>query len=119
MADNTYTSGLKEEDYSKPELLDWKDFALELQQQFFDSFSENVTMSTFGGLPGFTLFQDFKVIIVHPFWNTSINQPEETILTRAIADAGIENIYFIDTFNLHRRPSWCYEQLINKIQENQ
>lgn len=24
MADNDYSSGLKEEDYSKPELLDWK-----------------------------------------------------------------------------------------------
>lgn len=119
MDDITYTSGLKEEDYSKPELLDWKNFALELQQQFFDSFSENIAISTFGELPGFTLFKDFKVILVHPFWNVSVNQPEENILTRAMAEAGIENVYFIDTFNLHRRPSWCYEQLIKRIQENQ
>ena len=76
--------------------------------------------TTFGELPGFTLGDgEYKVIIVHPFWNTSIHQPEENILTRAIAESGIENVYFIDTFNLHRRPSWCYEQIINKIQENQ
>lgn len=119
MAESDYTSGLKDDDYTKPELLDWKDFALELQQQFIDSFSENVKESTFGELPGFILHEDYKIIIVHPFWNVSAHQPEENILTNAMADAGIENVYFIDTFNLHRRPSWCYEQLIKKIQENQ
>lgn len=119
MSDINYNSGLKEEDYSKPELLDWKNFALELQQQFIDSFSENVIGSTFGELKGFTLYGVYKVIIVHPFWNVSANQPEENILTIAMAVAGIENVYFIDTFNLHRRPSWCYEQLIKRIQENQ
>lgn len=119
MADSNYGSGLKEGDYSKPELLDWKNFALELQQQFVDSFSENVIGATFGELQGFTLYGVYKVIIVHPFWNVSVNQPEENILTIAMAEAGIENVYFIDTFNLHRRPSWCYEQLIKRIQENQ
>jgi ATP-dependent helicase YprA (DUF1998 family) len=119
MADNNYSSGLKEEDYFKPELLDWNNFALELQQQFIASFKENVTESTFGELHGFTLYDEYKVIIVHPFWNVGVNQPEENILTIAIAEAGIENVYFIDTFNLHRRPSWCYEQLIKRIQEHQ
>lgn len=119
MADKNYNSGLHEEDYSKAELLDWKNFTKELQQQFINSFSEKVTGSTFGELNGFTLYENYKVIIVHPFWNVSTNQPEENILTRAIADAGIENLFFIDTFNLHRRPSWCYEQLIKKIQEGQ
>ena len=115
MADSNYTSGLKEEDYSKPELLDWKNFSFELQQQFVSSFSENVKSSVFGELAGFTLYDDYKVIIVHPFWNISTHQPEENILTRAMARAGIENVYFVDTFNLHRRPSWCYEQLIKQI----
>jgi len=119
MYDSNYTSGLKEDDYSKPELLDWKNFALEIQQQFVDSFSENIVGTTFGELKGFTLYGVHKVIIVHPFWNVSVNQPEENILTIAMAEAGIENVYFIDTFNLHRRPSWCYEQLIKRIQENQ
>jgi len=119
VSDTNYNSGLSEEDYSKPELLDWKNFALELQQQFINSFSENVIGSTFGELNGFTLYGAYKVIIVHPFWNVSANQPEENILTIAMAEAGIENVYFIDTFNLHRRPSWCYEQLIKRIQENQ
>ncbi len=92
---------------------------MELQQQFIDSFSENVIGSTFGELYGFTLYGAYRVIIVHPFWNVSVNQPEENILTRAMAESGIENVYFIDTFNLHRRPSWCYEQIIKRIQENQ
>lgn len=115
---DNYTSGLKEEDYLFPELLDWRTFAIELQEQFTNSFSENIIPATFGKLPGFICFENYKVIIVHPFWNTKSNQPEDTILTEAIACAGIENLYFIDTFNLHRRPSWCYEQLIIKIQED-
>jgi hypothetical protein len=119
MADNVYTSGLKEEDYSKPELLDWKDFTSVLQNQFVVSFSENVKEASFGELKGFTFYDDYKVIIVHPFWNVSTNQPEDNILTRAIAHAGLENVYFVDSFNLHRRPSWCYEQLINQIQGHQ
>lgn len=119
MVNTNYTSGLKDEDFSKPELQDWKKFTFELQKQFVDSFSENVIESTFGELRGFTLYQNFKVIIVHPFWNVSVHQPEDNILTRAIAIAGIENVYFIDSFNLHRRPSWCYEQLINQIQGHQ
>ena len=80
MSDINYNSGLKEEDYSKPELLDWKNFTKELQQQFINSFSEKVTGSTFGELNGFTLYENYKVIIVHPFWNVSTNQPEENIL---------------------------------------
>jgi Lhr-like helicase len=116
--DENYTSGLKEEDYLYPELLDWRTFAIELQEQFANSFSENILPVIFGQLPGFICFENYKVIIVHPFWNTKSNQPEDTILTEAIASTGIEHLYFIDTFNLHRRPSWCYEQLINKIHED-
>ena len=116
--DSTYTSGLQARDYLEPELADWKDFAKELRDKFIDSFS-GLTSQTYGDLPGFLFMGDFKVIIVHPFWNTSSNQPEVNILTSAIAEAGIENTYFIDTFNLHRRPSWCYSKLISMILENQ
>jgi DEAD/DEAH box helicase domain-containing protein len=119
MYDNLYTSGLKDNDYYYKELMDWKKFSWELQRQFIDSFPGNVVGSTYGQLPGFTIYGDFKVILVHPFWNTSIHQPEENVVTKALTDSGIENVYFIDTFNLHRRPSWCYEQLISQIQRNQ
>lgn len=118
MKDSTYTSGLKEQDYLEPELADWKEFAKELRDKFIESFS-NLTSEKYGELPGFVFMENFKVIIVHPFWNTNSHQPEVNILTEAIAEAGIENTYFMDTFNLHRRPSWCYSKLISLIQENQ
>lgn len=118
MIDDTYTSGLKEQDYEQQELLDWNAIAIELRDNFIQYFPENMQQTTFGNLPGFIFHNDFKVIIVHPFWNVTYHQPDENILTEAIAEAGIENLFFIDTFNLHRRPSWCYEQLIKKIQEN-
>ena len=118
MSDNTYKSGLTEIDYQKPELVDWKEFAEDLRDKFVISFS-NTSATTFGELPGIIFMDNFKVIIVHPFWNYSSHQSEENILTDAIAAAGFENLYFIDTFNLHRRPSWCYSKLISMIQNNQ
>jgi hypothetical protein len=118
MNDSTYTSGLKEQDYLEPELADWKEFAEELRDKFIESFS-NLTTEKYGQLPGFVFMENYKVIIVHPFWNTNSNQPEVNILTEAIAEAGIENTYFMDTFNLHRRPSWCYSKLISMIQNSQ
>lgn len=116
MNDDNYTSGLKEEDYDYHELKDWEKFAEELGRKMEKSF-ENINYRTFGQLHGFNINNDFNVIIVHPFWNWSHHQPQEqqNILTAAIAEAGIENLYFIDTFNLHRRPGWCYGELIKQI----
>jgi len=48
-----------------------------------------------------------NVIVVHPLWD--IRNPKG-ILMEAIAKAGT-GAKFLDTFNLLRRPGWCYEGL--------
>jgi hypothetical protein len=59
----------------------------------------------FGELVGFTL-GDKKVIVVHPLWD--LYKPVGLL---ADAVAKIEAPRYLDTFNLLRRPSWCYQSL--------
>jgi len=122
-----YLSGLIDTDYQYPELKyeingneqTWLDFSKSLIKNLENAFND-IKYKKFGKLHGFTMFDDYNVIVTHPLWNWSKNQPQEesNILIDAISEAGIENIYFIDTFNLHRRPGWCYGELINKIEHD-
>ena len=78
---------------------------------------ENIKYMQFDKLHGFCIADTYNVIITHPFWNYSTHQPNEevNILTSAMCTTGLENLYFIDTFNLHRRPGFCYGEIINRI----
>lgn len=62
------------------------------------------------------------VIIIHPMWdchiddNGNLEMPEDTWISEQIFEiiqrvGGTDGIKFIDTFNLHRRPGWCYQKL--------
>ncbi|KAA6340974.1 ATP-dependent RNA helicase SrmB [termite gut metagenome] len=115
-ADANYLSGLKDDDYNFPELQNWLNFAETLAQKMVNDF-ENIKHKQFSKLHGFCIADTYNVIITHPFWNYSTHQSSEdtNILTKAIAEAGLENLYFIDTFNLHRRPGLCYGEIIKKI----
>jgi len=117
MSDKKYLSGLIENDFKYPELLYWKNFTKELAKKIEIDF-DNVKYKTFGELNGFTIANKIKVIIVHPFWNCTPHQPneEQNILTKAITEAGTENLFFVDSFNLHRRPGWCYGQIIKNFE---
>jgi len=115
-ANGNYLSGLKEVDYNCPELQNWLNFADTLARKMANNF-ENIEYKQFGKLYGFCIADIYNLIITHPFWNCSTHQPNEdsNILTEAMTDAGLENLYFIDTFNLHRRPGLCYGEIIKKI----
>ena len=72
------------------------------------------------GLPIIKWGQDKKniIVIVHPFWSVSnLNYNENwlaktmTAQKRYVAASG-GSLSIIDTFNLHRRPGWCYEKLV-------
>jgi DEAD/DEAH box helicase domain-containing protein len=59
-------------------------------------------------------------MIVHPFWDLR-NIREANWLAEVKAEiemiiqpAEMESLSIIDTFNLHRRPGWCYEKLVNR-----
>ena len=58
-------------------------------------------------------------MIVHPFWNLR-NFSEANWLAEIYnevkenVDSNGGKISIIDSFNLHRRPGWCYEKLIER-----
>lgn len=116
LANESYLSGLREEDYNYPELKNWLDFTNTLALKMANDF-DNIEHRQFGKLWGFCINDTYNVIITHPFWNHSTHQPngESNILTDAMTEAGLEDLYSIDSFNLRRRPGLCYGEIIKKI----
>lgn len=116
LADGKYLSGLQIDDYQYDELKNWLDFSNDLANKMAVDFKD-IKYKKFSKLHGFCIADTYNVIITHPFWNCTTHQPCESlnILTEAITDAGLDNLYFIDTFNLHRRPGLCYAEIIKKI----
>lgn len=100
------------------ELNGWLEFATELRNSFAASFG----MTTIGdeqGLPIIKWHEGDKnvIMIVHPFWDMRnervdnwINEVKNELLEYTRSKNG--KLSIIDTFNLHRRPGWCYEKLV-------
>jgi Lhr-like helicase len=108
LGDPAHLVGL-DEDWSPPELDGWPGFAAERRDRFCETF--NATPRAFGPLPGFEL-QELQVIVVHPLWDV---RAPRGVLARAAAKSVLTaepaRVRFLDTFNLVRRASWCYERL--------
>lgn len=104
------------------ELEGWQENAVLLRDNFAKSFEFDVSEKF--KLPVLvSKNKAYYVIIIHPFWNCKINEngipdvPENTWLADQVFEVYREAqtyggmIRFIDTFNLHRRPGWCYQKL--------
>lgn len=118
--DSAYTAGADGNFNSYIELNSWPQFATELRDSFANSFGFNHS-DEINGLPiiKFGRRQKNIIAIIHPFWNyrdtkvanwlSEIKAEIEIYLN----DSG-GTLSLIDTFNLHRRPGWCYEKLVDK-----
>lgn len=105
MNDSGYACGLDGR-FDMPEIFKWKEMATIERNKFVSQF--NYIPQTWGQLPGFEI-GDKRFIVIHPLWDTL--SPKE-ILAEATAEAGgLNNTFYIDTFNLLRRPGWCHMQL--------
>ncbi|XZN93673.1 MAG: DEAD/DEAH box helicase [Microcoleus sp.] len=108
LASSNFQCGLDGNFYT-PDLENWVLNATALRDTFCASFS--CSRQQFGPLPGLTV-GDISAIVVHPLWNLDFPQD---LLNEAIAIAQVEaserRIRYLDTFNLLRRPSWCYQSL--------
>ncbi|MCT7952528.1 DEAD/DEAH box helicase [Ancylothrix sp. C2] len=104
LADKNFLCGL-DNDFSLPYLEKWPGNAIFLRDNFCESFKD-CSPQLFDKLPGFKLGSQ-NVIIVHPLWN---QENPKGLLEKAIIAAG-ENPRYLDTFNMLRRPSWCYQLL--------
>ncbi|MDR3326949.1 MAG: hypothetical protein LBT04_02265 [Prevotellaceae bacterium] len=100
------------------ELQNWLAFATELRNAFAQSFGFSHT-AEIKGLPiiKFGKNQKHIIMIVHPFWDLrNIREANWLAEIKAEIDEYVVQsggyISIIDTFNLHRRPGWCYEKLV-------
>lgn len=103
LANDNYSCGLDGK-FDTADLDGWLNTATKLRDTFCSSFSY-CSPQQFGELVGFTL-GDKKVIVVHPLWD--LYKPVGLL---ADAVAKVEAPRYLDTFNLLRRPSWCYQSL--------
>ena len=118
MHDKTFICGA-DKNFDIVELIDWLETATRLRDSFVDSFGYTHKEDV-NGLPIIKWGADKKniIAIVHPFWNVSnLNYDENwlaktiTALRKDVSSSG-GSLSMIDTFNLHRRPGWCYEKLV-------
>lgn len=111
LGDENYRCGLDGR-FDTPELSDWPKHARRARDSFAKDFG--CTPLEYGEgtttLPGMEL-KDRKIIIVHPLWRTDAHMSDIVADAAAFAHVGGGKLYFLDTFNLARRPGWCYRQL--------
>jgi Lhr-like helicase len=120
MSDATYVCGTDRHFNQYIELRDWLAFATELRNSFAQSFGFT-HLSEINGLPVIKFGRNQKnvIMIVHPFWDLrNIREANWLAETKVEIDeyASSRNglVSIIDTFNLHRRPGWCYEKLVSR-----
>ena len=120
MSDSTYVCGTDGNFNDYIELNDWLSFATELRNSFAQSFGFT-HLSEVNGLPVIKFGRNQKnvIMIVHPFWDLrNIREANWLAETKAEIDEYTNSrngtVSIVDTFNLHRRPGWCYEKLINR-----
>jgi len=102
------------------ELMNWKSQAMKMLQDFARSFGLPGPLER-QGLPYIPQRADSGniILVVHPFWKLQFQQPEnwfQEILSelRTEAESSGGKLEVIDSFNLHRRPGWCYEKLLSR-----
>jgi ATP-dependent helicase YprA (DUF1998 family) len=122
MNDSTYVCGTDGNFSEFIELSGWLAFATELRNSFAQSFGYTQSqLDEINGLPVIKFGRNQKnvIIIVHPFWDLrNIKVANWLAETKAEIDEHLRSrsgvLSIIDTFNLQRRPGWCYEKLVNR-----
>jgi hypothetical protein len=115
-----YNCGL-DGNFEVPELRGWKNYVknhldtivLRIPHRKFEHM-------TYGDLPSLKFEynnKEYAIIVTHPFWD---NNNKEGILAEACAEAkmSVSEVVCIDSFNLVRRPSWCYKYILDNVQSN-
>lgn len=120
LADENYACGTDGNFNQYIEISDWLEFAKDLRNSFAQSFGFT-DLSEFNGLPVIKFGRNLQnvIMIVHPFWDLRnirvANWLAETKAEIDLYSSSLNgNVSIIDTFNLHRRPGWCYEKLVTK-----
>jgi len=120
LSDDNFLCGV-DKNFKYPELRDWLSHTILLRDLFAGSFGYHRT-DYIDTLPIIRWGRNSAniIIFVHPFWNISNINGDENWLAKTITkirkDVSLNNgtLSIVDTFNLQRRPGWCYQNLINR-----
>lgn len=117
----SYKSGLGKNELNNKnfiELYNWTLDTEKLVEAFSNAYNLVEKIGTKYNIPLMNIGK-YTVIVVHPFWNT--DYPEDgSILSKVMEEIGDPSTcLFIDSFNLRRRLSWCYKQLLNQTRESE
>lgn len=120
MSDASFVCGTDGNFNQYVELRDWLAFAGELRNSFAQSFGFT-HLEEINRLPVIKFGRNQKnvIMIVHPFWDLrNIREANWLAEVKAEIDDYVSSrngtVSIIDTFNLHRRPGWCYEKLVSR-----
>ena len=120
MSDASYVCGANGNFAQYIEIRDWLAYATGLRNSFAQSFGFT-HLTEVNGLPVIKFGRNQKnvIMIVHPFWDLrNIRVANWLAELKAEIDEYTSSrngkISIVDTFNLHRRPGWCYEKLVNR-----
>jgi DEAD/DEAH box helicase domain-containing protein len=118
--DSSFVCGTDKNFEQYVELHNWLEFATSLRNRFAESF-RFTCIEEVDGLPIIKYGKNLKnvIMIVHPFWDLRNMRVENWLATvRAEVEGYVTSkdgkLSFIDTFNIHRRPGWCYEKLVGR-----
>ncbi|MCM8525333.1 MAG: hypothetical protein NE327_02375, partial [Lentisphaeraceae bacterium] len=124
MFDKNYQSGADGRFDEFIELKEWNDDVLRLSKNFAECFDLNISNDF--QLPAILVSKtkSHYVIIIHPFWNCHTGSYTNVVSGENWFNRGVNEVYqkaietdgkvvFLDTFNLQRRPGWCYQKLIS------
>lgn len=118
MNDSNFACGT-DNNFNFVELEGWLENVIQLRNSFAQSFGFSHKEEV-DGLPiiKWGINKKNVIVFIHPYWNVSNLNYEEnwlgrvfTLLRTYILSSG-GTLSIIDTFNLHRRPGWCYERLV-------
>jgi DEAD/DEAH box helicase domain-containing protein len=127
MNDSNYTAGADGNFSDSFEIKNWLTEAQGLAKSFVNSFPGTQLITGKNELPVIAnADKSVFIIVIHPLWNcyesrdkTIVHFPQgiwlgnEIEKTIRMAGGDHQKIRFIDTFNLHRRLGWCYQNVFN------
>ncbi|RXH06718.1 hypothetical protein [Bradyrhizobium vignae] len=119
MLDPTYKAGLDGRFEAYPELADWPRLAAEAAEEVRRLNPNNRRVIHCGPLKLPVLTQPFAggtegFVLVHPFWRLDSTSIAKSPLSETINAVPADNVYFVDTFDVARRPVKAIEHARNR-----
>lgn len=121
LKDVNYKCGTDKKFADYIELRNWLNYSKRLRDMFAGHFFSLESRFEINNMPAIKWGRDQKnvIIVVHPFWTDNIYDDSCWYWTslaeaKSIALSKGGTFSLVDTFNLHRRPGWCFTNEVKK-----